>query len=385
MRKAIILAVTFLYAALLLGLLSCSSKESAAVKGLVEGVSSEKTVYVERIDPSYVRLIDSINLSKDGSFSYKITFNTNEPYFITLRTDSLLLGTLLLEAGESVRFTYTNGGYTVEGSEGSAQVKGLNETLASTLRKRDSLLLTITDTMTDDAVAAVNLQLARLITEQKRNNIRFIMEHPKSYASVMAIYQQYAPDYPIFYSVDDYVYFQLLTDSLQQVYPNTSYLEKLKSDTKNLRQQLELRNKLDGLTEEKDFPELELPDKYGTTQKLSSLKGKVILLYFWSSTMEGSQLDNRELLNLYEKYQPKGLEIYHVSLDTDRNRWIKAIEQQELPWVCVCDGRGISSIAANLYNVQALPYSYLIAKDGEISDKNIYGAQLEKRIAELCR
>ena len=67
------------------------------------------------------------------------------------------------------------------------------------------------------------------------------------------------------------------------------------------------------------------------------------------------------LLPIYKTYHPKGLEIYSVSLDTDKGVWASAVKNQDLPWINVCDGRGAATLAVSLYNItKGLPVAYMI-------------------------
>ena len=75
---------------------------------------------------------------------------------------------------------------------------------------------------------------------------------------------------------------------------------------------------------------------------------------------------NLDLLKpVYEKYHSKGLEIFAVSLDTDKNIWANVVKSQNLPWINVCDGLGAASVAARVYNVSQIPMVYFI-KDGQL-------------------
>lgn len=362
-------------------LFSCSNSNTSHINGSAESAGG-KTVYLERTEAIHIRLLDSAKVKLNGNFSFKVDI-PSEPYFLTVRTDSLLLGTLLIDKGENVSFRYADGHFDVEGSEGSRLLKELNSMASNVARKRDSIVQTLAPDNSN--LAEVNKQLVRLLTKQKQDYIRFIVTNPKSFAAIVAIYQEFSSGLPLFGRTEDYPYYQLLIDSLQTKYMGSAYLDRLKADSKNLKQQIALQAKLNDILVEESFPDLSLPDKSGKQVKLSSLKGKTILLYFWSGAMEGSQLDNRGLLNLYEKYHPKGLEIYHVALDTDRTKWIKAIETQGLPWVNVCDGKGAASTAIAVYNIQTVPANFIINKNGDIVAKNVFEEALEKKLAELLR
>ena len=90
------------------------------------------------------------------------------------------------------------------------------------------------------------------------------------------------------------------------------------------------------------------------------------------------------MVDLYSKYKSKGLEIYQVSVDTDRAAWLNAIEQDRLDWINVGDMKG-SVIAANLYNIQVIPSNYILDKDKRVVAKNVQGPALDQAIKELTR
>ena len=121
---------------------------------------------------------------------------------------------------------------------------------------------------------------------------------------------------------------------------------------------------------ESTTPDIRLPDLNGDTISLSSLKGKVVLLSFWASWNEESVSQNVQLKNLYQKYKARGFEIFQVSLDSELESWIRAIQFDELPWINVSDLSYPESYTARIYNIRELPTSYLINREGQIVLKN---------------
>jgi hypothetical protein len=94
-------------------------------------------------------------------------------------------------------------------------------------------------------------------------------------------------------------------------------------------------------------------------------------------------MENRELIEIYRKYKSKGFEIYQVSLDVDREPWLAAIESIGMPWINVCELNPNGSSVIGLYNVTRIPANYLISRDHSIAGKNLFGAQLEKKLKEI--
>lgn len=131
------------------------------------------------------------------------------------------------------------------------------------------------------------------------------------------------------------------------------------------------------------LPEISLPDPYGDTITLSSLKGNVILLSFWASWNEASVELNQDLKRLYNKYHSRGLEVYQVSFDMQLKAWMEAIQFDELPWYNVSELSYPESTVAAFYNVTEIPAFFLIDRSGEIVGKNIQELELDRKISEL--
>jgi peroxiredoxin len=121
----------------------------------------------------------------------------------------------------------------------------------------------------------------------------------------------------------------------------------------------------------------------GKDYKLSETLGKNVLVYFWSSYSGKSLQELDNLRPLYEKYKAKGFEIYAVSLDSDKDAWMKAIKDHKMNWVNVCDLKAQNSPAVQTYLVSNLPASYLLDREGRIVARDPHGATLEKAIKEL--
>ncbi|MBC8754894.1 AhpC/TSA family protein [Kordia sp. YSTF-M3] len=131
------------------------------------------------------------------------------------------------------------------------------------------------------------------------------------------------------------------------------------------------------------------PNPEGKTISLNDIKGKVTVIDFWAAWCGPCRKENPNVVKIYNKYHADGLEIIGVSLDgrvnqrNAREDWIRAIEQDGLPWHQVSNLAGFKDGIARSYNVRSIPSTFILNEKGEIVAKNLRGAQLEAKIKEL--
>jgi thiol-disulfide isomerase/thioredoxin len=121
----------------------------------------------------------------------------------------------------------------------------------------------------------------------------------------------------------------------------------------------------------------------GTPLSLSKFKGKVTLVDFWASWCGPCRRENPNVVAMYKKYKDKGFDILSVSLDSNKDSWLKAIKDDGLVWSHVSDLKGWQNSAAQLYGVKAIPQTVLVDKDGNVIARNLRGEALEARLEEI--
>ena len=130
-------------------------------------------------------------------------------------------------------------------------------------------------------------------------------------------------------------------------------------------------------------PEIALPSPKGDTIRLSSFRGKYVLVDFWASWCPPCRKDNPDLVAIYKQFKAKGFEIFQVSLDKTRDAWVTAIREDGCVWPNVSDLQYWNSSAAKTYKVDAIPASFLLDKDGTIMSRNLRGEDLYNRLVQL--
>lgn len=128
---------------------------------------------------------------------------------------------------------------------------------------------------------------------------------------------------------------------------------------------------------------LETPD--GKPLSMHSVKGKIKILDFWASWCGPCRSENPNVVELYKKYSPKGLEIVGVSLDENKDQWQQAIKDDKLTWKHMSDLKGWESAVVQQYGISAIPHTVILDENNVIIAKNLRGKKLEQKIAELLQ
>ncbi len=355
------------------------------IKGEFESGGGE-LIYLDLYENSEIFRIDSTEIDDQGRFRFVVNNALTDPmlYMLVSGWNTIpLLGSrsekIKVEAGANPALDYT-----VEGSEESELLRSFYQPFLeqSTQLKRIAAQYARAQSRGGDRQEEYAQEYSELYRQIKRNQMRFIVANKGSIASIYALMQMLPGDKYLFSRTSDLIYKRTVVEGVESSYPNSSYLL-------TLRREIELHETQDSVLREVkyvDFPELLLTDMYGDKVSLSALKGRVILLDFWSAELKTSNQNNAEMKELYSNYSSEGFEIYQVGIDTSKSIWLATIQKQHLPWISVSDLRGGNSPALGLYNVTQLPSNVIIGKSGEIVGRDIYGAALEQTIrTELAK
>ncbi len=380
--------IIYLLSFVILILTSCSERPNIKIEGSIHGAEKE-FLYLDFLNINEIETIDSVKIKTNGNF--KFSFYAIHPGIYMLRNESGQIINLLPLPGESLKveadYTNFNSAYSVAGSQESEYIRQLVEKIQDTRSKLNSLnasyeaLTKITEGQASDFIN----QYKNITKEQRDFSIQFIIEHLSSIASIYALYQEIADGQFVLGENFDIQYMKIVADSVSKYYPDVPFVKSFIYDARNSEKQF---YNLKGFQEK--FKEantndmyMNLPDQTGKNIKIASLKGKVVLVYFWSSKSKESRNMNLSLMKIYEKNKSKGFEIYAIAIDNIKEEWTKAIKFDELNCINVSELTYPESEAAKKFNVKTVPSSFLYNKEGEIVTRDIFGLNLQKWLDNL--
>jgi peroxiredoxin len=132
-------------------------------------------------------------------------------------------------------------------------------------------------------------------------------------------------------------------------------------------------------------PDFVLPTPAGKQVTLTDYRGKYVLLDFWASWCHPCRAENPQLRKAYETYKNRNFEVLGISIDEGREKWLRAIAEDQLPWTQVADLRGPQNEAAQRYNIQGIPQNFLLDPTGKIVAVNLHGDDLVAQLASYLK
>ena len=373
MKKSLIVAT-----GLALAVIACNRTNEGDANNLASGplsisgnISGMDTGYIEFLYPSGDTSKSDTVKVKSGKFSYETELA--EPINMIFR----VLGT----RGEEVAFFADPGDVKITGFRDSMWTSKVNG------GPTQKLFLQADEAFKAIMKPAENFQQAYAAAEQTQN-MNEMMRIRSDYERLVDSLKSYAQDF-VFKNRGSVIaaYFGL-------VYLNEPGKESLMSQIYDTLtpavQKSFFGNKLGELVASttktavgQPAPDFTQNDPAGNPVSLSSLRGQYVLVDFWASWCGPCRQENPNIVKAYNAYKDKGFTILGVSLDKDKAAWEKAITDDKLTWNHVSDLKFWENDAARIYNIQSIPASFLLDKEGKIIARDLRGEALEAKLKEL--
>ncbi len=316
---------------------------------------------------------DTVKLKSNYTYSKKIKLSQPGYYKITFY-DRQFVDFILYKSNIEIN---------VDGNDpnGFAEIKGSPE--IDIIRKTQSLMR---DVESSPDMAKISQEFAE--ASQAKNEVRmaelqaaYMKEVNKSHEKVAELLKNEPPSLGVINllqskAIDADQHFDTymaVANKLRKEWPSYDHSKSF----------IDLVDKMKAIAIGQPAPEIALPDTTGQVVKLSSMKGKYVLVDFWAKWCGPCRQENPNVVRVYQKFKDKGFTVFGVSLDRSKEDWMRAIGEDKLTWTHVSDLKFWQSEAAKTYNITGIPFSVLLDPNGIIVAKNLRGAALDKKLAEI--
>lgn len=361
----------------LFGFLACDKdNEGFAVSGNIENVEDGKTVYVSMLDQNnQPKKIDSATI-RNGEFSLDLP-DVDSPNLSFLTVDDTNGNVLFIAENEPIEFEIYKDSLPASKVTGGKENKILNDYL-NHLKDLNRRVVKIRNDMRQQMASspdsATIVQLQKEEEALRDSDIAYkkklVQENPDAFVSVLVLTDMQNMGVP---SGEIREYYEMLPEDLQQ----NSLAQILKSDLDRQRT-TEIGAKA---------PDFSGPNPEGEELALEDLMGKVTLIDFWAAWCRPCRDENPNIVRVYEKYHDQGFNVIGISLDREgqKDRWIQAIEDDNLDWPQISHLQFWQDPIAQKYGINAIPAAFILDENGIIVAKNVRGEQLEPTIKQLLK
>lgn len=312
--------------------------------------------------------LDSVKSDANGHFSFKGKVHEPTLAFLTLNRRAAVY-----------RFFLENTGYTLTGDVKNISSTQIKAGAEQEVYRKYSLLISELDRFTRDMQMPIHYNLKRKDTagfsayvyastilwrdSLVNRQAEFVASYPSSSVSLYVMKELSRSDKSA-----------LSLDSLMRLIENTSIARY--QSALEVRKMINSRLNIQVGSKAPDFVQL---DTVGKPFALSVLKGKYVLLDFWASWCAPCRQENPNVLKVYNQYKNSNFTVLAVSIDVNKDQWIRAVLEDGLPWKQVSDLKP-KNVASRLYGVTAIPMNFLIDPTGKIIGVNLRGADLAKAV-----
>lgn len=374
---------------MMLGAVSCSNKKFEVSGNITD--AKDSLLYFENMSLNGAVVVDSTKLDADGNFSFAVDA-PSAPEFYRLR----IAGQIINVAADSTEHVTIKAAYPTMASQyevsGSDECSKIKELAIGQMALQATINNIVRNTNLNDDVMRDSI---RVILAQYKEGVKnnYIFKEPMKAYAYFALFQTIALGYEnvlVFNprsNEDDVKVFAAVATSWDTYYPKAERGLNLHNiaieGLKNIRiMKAEQQQTVDpSKVEYTGVIDIALPDNKGNIRKLSSLKGKVVMLDFHLFETKESTARIMQLRELYNKYHAQGFEIYQVSIDPDEHFWKTSVAA--LPWICVHSDDGLNAAELGMYNVKDIPTYFLIDKNNVLQKRDVQIKDIDAEIKAL--
>jgi len=365
----------FLTAIIILSILGCQKDpEGYSISGKIKNVENGKMIYLSELDSNNQPVkIDSVAI-KDEKFNLDLP-EIEQSNLSFLNIEGLNGNVIFISENEPIKFEIFKDSLPTSQVSGGKEnkvfysyldhLKNLNRRV---MKIRTDLRQAITTTRDSSTIAKLQKEEAALRSDDMIFKKKLVRENPDTFVSVLIL--------------TDMINMGATTSEVKELYETLSEDLKQTPLAITLKENLDKRNAVEIGSK---APKFSAPNPQGEVIALEDMMGKITLIDFWAAWCKPCRIENPNLVRIYNKYHEQGFNIVGVSLDREgqKDKWVKAIEDDKLTWNHVSNLQFWQDPVALLYGVRAIPAAFIIDENGVIVATNLRGATLEAKVKEL--
>jgi thiol-disulfide isomerase/thioredoxin len=353
---------------------SCTSKKefTPTISGTISNLNETSIILskIENIQEQNSTVIDTLVVDFNGNFNYKKQLT---PSIYTLTFDNNNLVTLVIDEGQQIKIEGSHlDSLTIYGSIDTQLLMDYEAFRKESLNRlvnsvRNKITALQKQQITEDEIATLR---ALEVENYKKHLDELTIFIEENMGTSIAIYPT-----SIRWNTENLETYKKIVSNFKTAHPTSKIIA-------------ELENRITLLEKTaigSVFSTIEMPSETDKIISLNTIKGTFTLIDFWASWCPPCRSESRLLNELYAKYKSKGFEIYGISLDSKKQRWLDALEKDNRIWNNVATLEGFKTPVAQEYGITALPTNFIIDANGKIIAANLHGKHLKAFVESLFK